>query len=300
VTGSYDATTGAITVNWVYTQEPYAEAPVSFSVAAGPYSVTGLAPSARTATVEIGTQGATSVLVTAVGAHGSSSASADVDAAGANPPAPVVTTTGLPVVTLGTAISASFTAKQGVAPVRVEVREEGAPKNAAFHAWKYPASDQGVLGRATLHATGLGVGTSYCFETRTTDIDGVQSSWSAPECTAVAIDDKLLPHSGAWKRLSSSAYFHGSELESVNTGSRVTTSIRASRIWIVATTCATCGDIGLKVGLTTMWVSLHSSTTHRQVAIEVPWGANINGTVSLVQRRSGQPVRVDGLAYLSY
>lgn len=298
---SLDSDTGALTVSWDFVQRANTDAPISFDVSAGPYKKTGLPASTRAVTLEIGTRDASYITVTANGPRASYSWHQGILISPTfHSPAPAVATAGLPLVTLGTTLSATFTASQGVAPVRVDVREQVAPKNAAFHAWSYPASAQGVLGKATIHATGLGIGASYCFETRTTDIDGVESSWSAPECTAIAIDDKSLLHAGSWKRLTGSSYFHGSELESVNTGSHITTSIRASRVWIITTTCATCGDIGLKVGLTTMWVSLHSSATKRQVPIEVRWGAHINGKVYLVQRSAGHPVRVDGLAYLSY
>jgi hypothetical protein len=301
LTATLNQSTGVVTVEWHYTQQDNTDAPVSWNVAAGPYAKSGLAADTRSTTIQLGAQNATPVTLTAVGPRASSTWRASLVNWGRYVnAAPTVAISGLPPVTLGSGFSAIFTATEGIAIPKLDVRERVAGRNTPFGAWTYPATAQGATGTATTTVTGAKPGASYCFETRTTDIDGLQSDWSSPSCTAIAIDDRALSRSGKWISLKNSAYFHGTGSESLNTSSRLSTSIRASQVWILATTCATCGNLGLRLGGTTVWVSLHSRTTQYQVAVSIPWGAKINHSISIVQRWTSKRVHIDGIAYVGY
>jgi hypothetical protein len=301
LTATLDQSTGVVTVGWHYTQQDHTDAPVSWSIAAGPYSKSALAAATRSAKIQLGGQNVSFITLTAVGPRATSELTVPLtNAGGYVAPAPSVAITGLPPATLGSSFSAVFKATQGIAIPALDVRERVAGHNTPFGAWAYPATAQRTAGIAKISASGAKPGASYCFETRTTNIDGVLSDWSLPSCTAIAMDDRALKRSGKWLSVKNSAYFQGTDSDSVNTSSLLSTSIRASQVWIIATTCSTCGNVGLRVGSTTMWVSLRSTTTRHRVAVWVPWGAKINRSVSIVQRTAGKRVHIDGIAYVSY
>ena len=304
-TAVFDDTNGNINVTWGWTQDAQSDAPTSFDVSAGPYSKTGLDPSTRSVTLSTAEvfEGET-VTITAHGPRANSSWTIETSFPGTwIAPGPDVAVTGLQPVTLGTTIAADFTATRGGATIPVDVRMQTAARNGTAGAWTEPTDWQAVSGTASINLTNLTPGSSYCFEDRASNVDGTADTdyaWSAPTCTAVAIDDRALTRVGSWTRSSNAEYFDGTISTSANKSSKLKVSIHSKQIWIIATTCPTCGNVGMKIGNTTMWMSLHSATTQYQVPIWVPWGRAIHTTIEIVQRTSGKHIHIDGVAELGY
>ena len=74
--------------------------------------------------------------------------------------------------------------------------------------------------------------------------------------------------------------------------------VTASRVGIVATTCASCGSVTVYLGGKVVGViSLTSATTRYQQLLELPAFARRTGSLILVvTTRSGRPVQLDGVA----
>ena len=70
----------------------------------------------------------------------------------------------------------------------------------------------------------------------------------------------------------------------------------ASAVWLVATTCPTCGKVKVRDsdGHSTI-VSLRSSTRRARAVLRVPWPAPTSGRVSLQRVAGAGRVTIDGL-----
>lgn len=141
-------------------------------------------------------------------------------------------------------------------------------------------------------------GNTYCFSVRARDSMGYASSWSAETCLTAPLDDRALTRSGTWYVGTNSAYYRGTYVRSSTSGTAASIpGVRAKRIALVATTCATCGTVKVYLGSTLLrTVSLVSDTT---VTGKVIWVATFDtvktGTLSIRVSSSGLRVVIDGL-----
>jgi hypothetical protein len=141
-------------------------------------------------------------------------------------------------------------------------------------------------------------GNTHCFSTRARDKAGNVSAWSVERCTAVPLDDRSLVASAYWTRGSSTSYFRGTFSRSATNGaSLVRTSVRAKRLSVLATKCATCGTLRVYWnGVLKAQASLYATTTStKQLVASVSFSTVQSGTVKIVVYGSRRAVIVDGL-----
>jgi hypothetical protein len=175
----------------------------------------------------------------------------------------------------------------------IDVRYEKASPASSFTPWTVlsrPVSTQ-------LAAPAMAPGTTLCFGVRSRDRAGNTSAWSATRCIARPVDDTSLTRTSGWTSTRRWDAFGGELLRTLAQGAQVTSAPAAvRRIGVVATTCVTCGQVGLYVGGQYVGtVSLVSWTTrHTQVLLLPPFAVR-SGAVSLRVLSSGAPVEVDGL-----
>ena len=200
--------------------------------------------------------------------------------------------------TLATSLVPAWATTDAAAGVAgADLRWQRAPFNGTFGAWVYPSSWQGTTAtRATL---AVSRGYTYCVSGRARDKAGNVSAWSAPRCTAVALDDRSLSASAGWSRTTSSAFYAGTAtITSRSSVSLTRTAVQARRIALVATRCATCGTVGVYWnGVLVKKVSLYASSTQRRALIGVTSFTGVrSGTLTIRSLTSGKGIQIDGLA----
>jgi hypothetical protein len=211
--------------------------------------------------------------------------------------APVVTLTQPSTVTLSTHIPVAWTAtdtQSGVASS--DVAERHAPWNAAFGptlSW--------LNGSPGTSATFVGAyANTYCFNVRARDNAANLSAWTPLRCTSVPMRATSLTYSAGWRRVLNAALFSGVGEYTATKGARISrTAVQARRVWLVATTCASCGTIQVRWnGIVIANVSLVTPTTHHQRLLTLASFASVRaGTLTLtVTSASGRSVGVEGLA----
>lgn len=196
--------------------------------------------------------------------------------------------------TIATRVTAAWSgADQGLGVRDFDVRYQRAPWNSAFGTAAFLL--KATQARSTTLA--LGPGYTYCVSTRARDKAGNIGAWSAPKCTALALDDRSLSASAHWTRSTASGYYGGTYTASTTLGATLArTGALTKRLGIVATTCARCGTVGVYVGSTLIGkVSLVSSTTQRHHLLMLPPFSYRSGTVVLKVLTSGKTVQIDGL-----
>ena len=172
---------------------------------------------------------------------------------------------------LTTSLAPAWSAKDvGGGLANVDVRWARAAWNGGFTAAVYPSTWQKTTAtKATLSSVAPGY--TYCFSARARDKAGNLSAWSAPRCSAVAMDDRSLAVSAGWSRVTSSVFYRSTA--TVTSRSAVTltrTGVQAKRIYLVATRCPTCGTVGVYWnGTLIKKVSLYSSTLARRSVIGI-------------------------------
>jgi hypothetical protein len=73
--------------------------------------------------------------------------------------------------------------------------------------------------------------------------------------------------------------------------------VHASPVWLVDTTCPTCGTVTVFSGNTSFGaVSLHPAAVRRRRLVKVPWPMNTGGTLQIVTWTRWGTVTVDGAA----
>lgn len=209
---------------------------------------------------------------------------------------PTATIAALPPWKAATGIALKWDGAAGTFPVgSYDVQYRRAPWNGAYGpavAWKSAT--------AAKSATFTGAaGSTYCFSARARDTLGGVSPWTAETCTAVPLDDRSLSRTGAWTLGTGASYYASTYSQATATGSRLTrTGVQAKRIAITATTCPTCGSVGVYWGSKLLkQLSLASATTVYRKLIPVTTFTDVkNGTLSIRVTSGGKPVVVDGVA----
>jgi hypothetical protein len=205
---------------------------------------------------------------------------------------PAVRLGGVRATTLGASVTPSFTAtdaNNGVASYTLSYRR--AADNSGFSA---PTTLTLTAPRAIAVAKGY----TYCFSVRATDRAANVSAPTAEQCTVVPLDDRSLTRSSTFATVTGSAFYAGTAMRATAKGATLTrpsvTSVR--QLFLVATTCPTCGTLDVLVGSTRVAsVNLASTTTANRKVIALPAFSVRSGTVTLRVTSSGKTVYVDGL-----
>jgi hypothetical protein len=187
-------------------------------------------------------------------------------------------------------------ATSGVATV--DVRYVRAAYNGPFGSPVYPSTWQRTT-VAGVTMSGPARGFTYCVSARARDEAGNVSAWSAPRCSATALDDRSLAASAGWKRTKSGSYLAGTSTATARAGKTLTrTKVQAKRIYLVANRCATCGTVGVYLnGKLLRKVSLRSTVSTNRAVLGVAGFSGVrSGTLTIRTLTSGRPVRIDGLA----
>jgi hypothetical protein len=199
--------------------------------------------------------------------------------------------------TLSDLTAAWSTSDAGSGVTVVDVQYARAPYNGAFTAPVMPAHWQRTtVDRVTM--SGLLRGYTYCISVRARDVAGNTSAWSAPRCSAAALDDRSLTASSGWTRTANSVYHAGTATVTTRAGATLSrTGVQAKRIYLVATRCPTCGTVGVYLnGKLVKQVSLRSTTTTRKSILTIAAYSSVrSGTVSVRSLIGGRPVHIDGL-----
>ena len=296
--------TGVVTVTWDWTGREFTDALQSFSVETTDryrrvYSKTGIPASARTYsfTPERYT-GGQPVTVSAVGARGQGTASVvlPVDTA-PDTVLPKTTITNLPKYTLGTKATFTVSASDNREVEHLEVGYTVTDSSGrADTNWYVGQPWNNLHGKTTLTQK-LYRGSTYCYVVRAIDTAGLTSKWSKPECTSVAQDDKSLIRSGATKKVSSTSFIGGSALQLRSKKSSVSVDLWSRNVWLVTTTCPTCGDVGIKKGKSVKWISLKSKKTVKGAVVPLRTNTTLGGTYKIVQRSKKGYVTVDAVIF---
>jgi hypothetical protein len=195
-------------------------------------------------------------------------------------------------------LTPAWTARDvGAGMSSVDVRWARAPWGGGFGPTVYPAGWQkSTASQATL--SGVAGGYTYCFSARARDRAGNLSAWSAPRCSAVALDDRSLTASSGWARNTGSAFYRGTATTTSSPGATLTLAgIQTRHIYLVATRCPTCGIVGLWWnGALVDMVNLYAPTTSlRAVVATITFPSVRTGTLT-VGALTSKTVQVDGVA----
>jgi hypothetical protein len=199
--------------------------------------------------------------------------------------------------TIGASVTLTWTGHDDYSGIAYyQLRERTAPYSAGFTSWSTPSSWQHLTGNSVTRS-GLARGKDYCFKLRAVDNAGNMSSWTAPRCTAVPLDDRSLSRAPGWTTGTGSNYYAGTITSTTKKGATLTrTNAEVHRIAAIATTCPQCGSVNVYVGSHRVGtLDLHGSRTKHQVLKSLPAFSVRSGTVKLTVTTTGKTVAIDGL-----
>lgn len=181
---------------------------------------------------------------------------------------------------------------------RYEIRARTGTTASGLGPWQSPQP------ASELHYRGMTGGSTHCFSARAIDASQNTSEWTEPQCTTVPLDDRALrPLTGSWSRIRDGRAYRGSSL-SANSG---TPSLSAGKhrtdaVWLIATTCPTCGKVTVSDSRSgyRSTVSLRTKERRNQVAIKVPWDSPTSGAITVRRAPGGGTTIIDGLALRSF
>jgi hypothetical protein len=213
--------------------------------------------------------------------------------------APTLAMTGTTSAYALSGITAAWSTRDATSGVTsVDARYVRAPYHGRFGAPVYPAGWQKTTA-AKVTVPRPARGYTYCVSARARDRAGNVSAWTAPRCSAAALDDRALAASSSWRRTTSGAYHAGTATVSSRVGATLKrTNVRTKRIYLIATRCARCGTVGVYWnGKLIRKVSLRSATaTHRSVLSVASFSGVRSGTLTIRSLTGGRTIRIDGLA----
>lgn len=142
-------------------------------------------------------------------------------------------------------------------------------------------------------------GMSYRFDVTTADVAGNVSPVRSVS-TAVPIDNFALAASSQWSLIKGSVYTHSLVSRTTVKGATLSHNMYGTRLGVVATTCPTCGLVGVYSGTTLLkTIDLSASSTHyRQVITVALASAPVQTRVVLKVLSTGKLVEIDGLGAL--
>jgi hypothetical protein len=208
---------------------------------------------------------------------------------------PKVTMAALPAWRAANDVTIGWTGTAGSYPILTfDVRYRRAAWNGSFGAYSAWLSAMAL----TTSPFTTSPGSTYCFSGRARDDQANVSPWSAETCTAAPLDDRSLTRSTGWAAKTSTAFYRGTYVQTTTLNAKLTrSSMRAKRIALVATTCATCGSVRVYLGTTLLKsISLKSSTTVNKKLFTVATFTSVKtGTLTIKVASSGKKVIIDGL-----
>jgi hypothetical protein len=211
--------------------------------------------------------------------------------------APTVTVTPLPVTTLRSSATVSYSATDASGISAYDVRWRSATDRTGFGAWHYPSAWQKTRSKSQT-LTGMAPGGTYCMSVRAYDRLTNRSRWSAETCIARPLDDRAMSAGSRWHRQSGDGFYLSTYTSTRTFGAALTRgSERMSRVGIVATRCATCGKVRILVGGHSVGViDLTASSRQRRRTLLLPVFSSLRtGTVTVRVITSGKTVQIDGL-----
>jgi len=212
--------------------------------------------------------------------------------------APTASLRSLSPFTLASSIAPSWSGGDaGSGVLSYDLRYQYARDTTGFSSWRYPASLQRTAVRSTT-ISGIPAGYNYCVSVRSRDRAGNLSAWTPSACSARALDDRALSAGTGWTRLSSSSYYVSTFTSSSRIGATLTRSnTLIDRIGVVATTCPSCGKVGVYLnGSLYRTIDLYRSTLVRKVLFSLPRFSYRKATVTLKVLTTNKLVEIDGLA----
>ena len=107
--------------------------------------------------------------------------------------------------------------------------------------------------------------------------------------------------SSAWTRTGASVFYGGTVTTTRTAGVALTRpGVTARQVFVLATTCSSCGSVAVYVGSTKVGtLSLTSSTTRSKVMLSTTLFMQRSGPLKLVSTTAGKPVYVDAFAVRS-
>jgi hypothetical protein len=214
--------------------------------------------------------------------------------------APVVRLTApTALATTSTAALVSYTGSDSAGVASYDVRYRRATFGGSFGGYVGVAASTKV----TRLGVNLAAGYQYCFSVRGRDGLGNLSAWTAERCIAKVLDDRsLTTASSGWTRTGAPVFYGGTVTTTRTSGVALTrTGVKARQVFVMATTCSSCGSVAVYVGSTKVGtLSLKSSSTRNKVMLSTTLSAPRSGTLKLVSLTSGKPVYVDAFAVRSW
>jgi hypothetical protein len=152
--------------------------------------------------------------------------------------------------------------------------------------------------RVTSKGLSLNRGHTYCVSARARDRVGRVGAWSPARCVSRPLDDAALKASPGWDRAADSTFYAGTVSRTTTKGAALRVAdVRARTLWIVATTCPTCGTVTVRhAGVVVARLDLRSATTRHQVRLRIEEDAVRSGTVSVTASDPRGAVHIDALA----
>ena len=152
--------------------------------------------------------------------------------------------------------------------------------------------------KATSRSLSLSRGHTYCASARARDRVGRVGAWSPARCLSRPLHDVALKASAGWNRASGSDFYAGTISGTTRKGATLRVAdVKARRLWIVATTCPTCGTVTVRhAGVVVARLDLRSATTGHRVRLRIEEDAVRSGAVSVTASDSRGAVQIDGLA----
>jgi hypothetical protein len=211
--------------------------------------------------------------------------------------APTVSVTPLPLTTLRSSATVSYSAKDASGISAYDVRWRKATDRSGFGSWQHPSAWQHTRAK-TQTLSGLSPGGTYCLSVRAYDRLTNRSRWSPATCIARPLDDRAVSAGSRWQRKHARGFYLAT-YTSTNTFRAAASrgSETMMRLGIVATRCASCGKVRILVGGQSVGViDLSGSSTQRRRTILLPaFGGLRKGTVTVRVITSGKTVQLDGL-----
>jgi hypothetical protein len=195
-------------------------------------------------------------------------------------------------VSLSTRLSVAWTGSDASGVASYDVRYRKAAWNGLFGSYSTWLSATTARSAAFTGA----YGSDYCFSTRARDVAGNVSGWTAQRCVAIPLDDRSLTASTGWRRLTGSAFFHGTYTQTATIGKTLTrTGVRKGRVALVATRAPGFGTVAvLYNGTLVKKVSLAYTTKQRKHVFLLPKFTASSGKI-VIKSLNAKTVQIDGL-----
>ena len=182
----------------------------------------------------------------------------------------------------------------GVASYDVRYRAAGFDRG--FGALSSPAGWLGTT--VTTKQLTAAPGSTYCFSSRARDRAGNTGPWSSERCVASPLDDASLVRSAGWTRGPNSVFYRGAATRTATKGATLTrTGVQARHLALVASTCSTCGSVGVYWNGTLLKsISLRSATTKNQQLFSIVDFISVRTGTVTIKTLAAATVTIDGLA----